>query len=91
MRLRDGGVFAFYHDVDEESYAEFCDDIAYLYLVKSFNGQVWIILNSAGGDVYHGLGIHDIVKSFVEKGAKINILGIGLVGVNGCGNYAGRE
>ena len=43
------------------------------------NKPLWIVLNSPGGEVNYGFAIYDTIKSLVDRGRTINIIGQGLV------------
>lgn len=87
--LRERRVLFLDDNIDEGSFAKFCRDLLYLGLGGSvFEGlgsqapeskkPIWVVLNSPGGEVLHGLAIYDCIKMFAESGTEINVLSIGV-------------
>lgn len=87
--LRKKRVLFLDDDINEGSFAKFFRDLMYLGLGSSvFKGlssqaseskkPIWVILNSPGGDVLHGLAIYDCIRMFAESGIEINVLSIGV-------------
>jgi ATP-dependent Clp protease protease subunit len=73
------GVLFLDNEIDECAFSGFCRDLLYLKLSGLGEGKpIWIILNSPGGDVLHGLGIYDFIKSVTNTGATVNILTMGV-------------
>jgi len=78
MKLRNRGILVLASEVDEDTFGEFCENIIYLG-IKPFSEPIWVILDSVGGNVYDGLGLHDIIRASIKKGREVNVLGVGLV------------
>lgn len=87
--LRERGILFLDEEIDEGAFSKFSRDLVYLATGGSVIGQevnntgrdlrtVWIILNSPGGDVLYGIGIHDCIKMLVNKGIAVNILSMGM-------------
>lgn len=87
--LRQRGIFFLDNEIDEGVFSKFCRDVIYIASGSSFfqelnSGtpkQIWIILNSPGGEVLHGLAIYDVIRMLVEdrKDLEVNILATGMV------------
>ncbi len=66
--------------VDAAVCGNFCRDLVYISeRCLSEKLPIWIILNSPGGDVYYGIGIHDAIGVITARGITVNIVGMGLV------------
>lgn len=86
--LRQRGIFFLDDEIDEGAFSKFCRDIIYIASGGSFfqelncnpPRQIWIILNSPGGEVLHGLAIYDNIRMLVEarKDLEVNILAMGM-------------
>lgn len=72
------GILFLDNEIDECAFSVFCRDLLYLRLLEPTQGKpIWIILNSPGGEVLHGLGIYDFIKSITNSGTEVNILAMG--------------
>lgn len=79
-RLRTRGIVFVDKEIDEDYVSAINHDLLYMHSCLDFAEKpIWIVLNSPGGDLYHGLALHDVLVSLREFGTKINILGIGSV------------
>lgn len=79
-RLRARGILFVNKEIDESYVSATNKDLFYMHSCLNLGEKpIWIILNSPGGDLYHGLALHDVLVSLREFGVKINILGIGSV------------
>ena len=79
-RLRERGILFIDEEVDVNAYHNFCRDLIY---VGEFSlaeqRPIWIVLNSPGGDVHHGIGMYDAIQLLIGKGVVVNVLGMGVV------------
>jgi len=75
--LADKGIFLLGGPIDISSLAGLLTGI--LPRWSSEKKQIWVILNSPGGDIYQGLAVHDFLKALVEQGIGVNIVGTGMV------------
>lgn len=86
--LRQRGIFFLDDEINEGTFSKFCRDAIYIASGGSFfqelNSnplkQLWIILNSPGGDVLHGLAIYDNIRMLVgaRKDLEVNVLAMGM-------------
>lgn len=80
LRLRERGILFVDDEVDIHMYRNFCRDLIYV-SEKCVAEQkpIWVVINSPGGDVHHGIGMHDAIRLVVGKRINVNILGMGVV------------
>lgn len=80
LRLRERGILFIDDEVDIHMYRNFCRDL--IYVSEKWTAEqkpIWVVLNSPGGDVHHGIGMYDAISLVVGKGIGVNILGMGVV------------
>lgn len=78
------GVIFLQDEIDGEASYEFAHEMIHLTKLEppKKNGEllpISIILDSPGGDVFAGFGIHNMIQAAVIGGAKVNIIGKGLM------------
>lgn len=76
--LADKGILILDDEIDGSASYSITLNFIHRHLLN-IDTTIWIILNSPGGDVAHGLAIYDAIRMLVEKGKTVNILGIGCV------------
>lgn len=85
--LKNFGVLVLDTDIGEETEdaekvgftKKFYRDLMHLAMVKRPKSDIWVIINSGGGDVYQGLTIYDTIKWVADSGITINTCGLGIV------------
>lgn len=78
MKLEERGIFFLHEEVNEVAAFSMAMNLLYLREI-GFNGPVWIVMNSPGGEVAQGFAIYDAIRAMVKSGMPVNILAMGLV------------
>lgn len=73
------GILFLEAEIDEGTASVFCLEVLHAHKMLPKHMPLWIVLNSPGGYVHHGLGVFDTIKMVTAQGRVVNILGIGLV------------
>jgi ATP-dependent Clp protease protease subunit len=71
------GIILLYGELNEENCHKVCKKLIYIKECMKTK-TVKIILNSIGGEVYHGLLIYNTIQDLVKSGIKVNIEARGL-------------
>ncbi len=77
MALAEKGVFSL-EEIDNSSSYTLTQHFLYKHLFQ-VSTPIWIVMNSPGGDVAHGLAIYDAIRMLAARGREVNVLGIGHV------------
>lgn len=75
------GIFVVPGTVDDGMAFTFMMDLFYSELSGSVNkdAPLWVVVNSPGGLIPHGLGVYDIIRALIAKGRTVNTIGYGEV------------
>ena len=77
--FQDQGVLFLEAEIDEAIASIFPLELMHLHKNFDTSKPIWVMLNSPGGLVHYGLGIHDSIKMITATGRVVNVLGTGLV------------
>lgn len=76
--LADKGILIMDDEIDGTASYSITLEFMHRHL-SGIDADVWLLLNSPGGDVAQGLAIYDAIRMLVEKGVVVNVLGMGHV------------
>ena len=72
------GIILLYGELNEENCHRVCKKLIYLKECMKGKKKVRIILNSIGGEVYHGLLIYNTIQDMIKSGMTVEIEARGL-------------
>lgn len=78
IHLASRGILMLDDEINDSTYHITTLNLFYMASITT-PSPIWIVLNSPGGNVAQGFGIYDAIKTLVNKGKIVNVLGMGHV------------